>query len=864
LGAYWGADSVAYSAEASRSHQSLIALYDFSADDGPIVRDRSGVDEPLDLRIENMDAVRREAGVLEIHGKTIVRSQAPARKIIDAVRRSNALSIEAWVRPAKTNLTGPARIVTLSRDTSRRNFTLGQEGDRYDFRLRTTRTSENGLPSLAARGGSLRSELTHIVFTRDRDGRAKIYVNGKPNAEKGFAGDLKNWDGSYRFALGNELRGDRPWQGAYRLVAIYSRDLSAEEVARHHRSGPASEALQQLLAEARAARNTRRFHSEIAPLLIKHCFECHDASSNEGGLDLSRRKTAFAGGEGGPALVPGDADKSRLWEMVASDEMPQDRKPLSDDQKRMLREWIDNGATWPAEVIDPVVYRHGSQTVTTFVQRLTVPEYIATVRSTVGVDIEKDARKLLPPDVRADGFRNTAYNLNVDLGHVEAYARLAEIIVDRIDVGKFAARFTDSRKLDDDNMRALIRNMGRPVLRGPLEEREVEAYLQIAQAVERQDGDFEEAAGYILQAMLQAPRFIYRIERQRGDGTPQRVGPYELASRMSYILWGAPPDEELYRAAGAGALADPANVEAQVRRMLKDPRALGRSKQFLAQWLRLGRLENLRPDPERFPKWDAALADDMRQETLTFFEEIAWKQRRPLSDLFNAQLTFATARLAKHYGLNVKDEDQGLTRYDVSNHPARGGLLTQGSVLTVGGDEASMVARGLFVLHDVLRGEVKDPPPCVDTTPVPTKEGLTQRGIAMQRIANNSCGGCHSKFEPLAFGLEKFDGLGAHHERDEYGNVLREDGEILFPGNAQPVEYETSAELMNLLAQSDRVSQTLTWKVTQFALGRPLTAADAPVLAKIHADAQAAGGDYASLITAIVMSDLVQKTRTEP
>jgi hypothetical protein len=207
---------------------------------------------------------------------------------------------------------------------------------------------------------------------------------------------------------------------------------------------------------------------------------------------------------------------------------------------------------------------------------------------------------------------------------------------------------------------------------------------------------------------------------------------------------------------------------------------------------------------------------------------------------------------------------EAMQRYDVSADPARGGLLTQGSVLTIGGNEASMVARGLFVLHNVLRGEVKDPPPCVDTTPIPTKQGLTQRGVAMGRIANNACGGCHAKFEPLAFGLEKFDGLGAFHEKDEHGNILRDDGEILFPGDAEPVKYGSSAELMKRLAESDRVRETITWKVTQFSLGRPLPAADAPIVAKIHADAQAAGGTYANLITAILLSDLVRKTKTEP
>ena len=410
-------------------------------------------------------------------------------------------------------------------------------------------------------------------------------------------------------------------------------------------------------------------------------------------------------------------------------------------------------------------------------------------------------------------------------------------------------------------MRELVASMGKWLLRGPLEPREINSYSGIATTVASAGGNFREAIGFIIEAMLQSPRFIYRVERQRGDGSLWPVGDYELASRLSYIIWGGPPDRELMRAADDGELADAGLTRKQVQRMLKDPRAIERSTQFIDEWLNLGRLANLKPDAKRFPKWDERLAGDMRAETLEFFKEVVWRQKRPLADLFNAQITFATPRLAEHYGLKPKGD--GLTRYDVSAVPGRGGLLTQGSVLTIGGDDASMVTRGLFVLHDVLRGTVKDPPAGLDTTPVPSKPGLSQRHIAEARIVNVSCGGCHSKFEPLAFGLEMFDGVGARHEKDEHGNKLREDGRILLPGSDKPVSYKTSAELMNLLAGSDRVRQTITWKVTQFALGRPLGASDARVIAKLHAATQKAGGTYAALITEIVMSDLVRMTRTE-
>jgi hypothetical protein len=292
--------------------------------------------------------------------------------------------------------------------------------------------------------------------------------------------------------------------------------------------------------------------------------------------------------------------------------------------------------------------------------------------------------------------------------------------------------------------------------------------------------------------------------------------------------------------------------------MLEDPKAIERSAEFVSDWLNLARLDNMRPDRDRFPQWDQQLAGDMREETLAFFHEVVWKQNRPLSDLLNSQFTYATPALAEHYGLTPLGNEG--SRYDLASIPSRGGLLTQGSVLTVGGDGASMVSRGLFVLHDLLRGTINAPPPCVNTTPPPTQAGLTQRDIAQQRIADVKCGVCHVRFEPLAFGLEKFDGVGAFHERDQHGNRLRDDGEVLFPGEAAPVKYESAAELMKLLADSDRVRESLTWKLTQFSLGRPLTASDAPIVARIHKSSQESEGTYRSLMTSIVLSDLVQTT----
>lgn len=844
----------------SRDARGLVVLYDFQDVKDSVIPDVSGKAPNLDLVIKDGKHVSIGDGRLSITGSASVQSADNVSGLTSQLRQSHEISIEAWIKPANLKQEGPARIVTLSKNPSERNATLGQEKEQYDVRLRTTRTSLNGIPSLSSSKNVVKTELQHLVYTRNRTGIARMFVDGRLVGEQKVAGDLRNWDGDYRLSLANEIGGERVWQGDIHLVAIYSRALTPEDVRRHFQAGPNAET--KLIPEKKADPNATLFEQRIAGILANHCLECHDPATKKGGLDLSQKVTAFAESDSGRSLVPGKLSESVVWDYVESDEMPKKRPALSSKEKADLKSWIAGGATWTFETIDPALYQHQSDGVRTFVRRLTVEEFIETVRVIFEVDISREAKELLPADLRADGFTNTGYNLTVDLGHVDAFAQLAQIIVERLDVKDFAQRFERGRKLTDDNMRKLVQEMGRWVLRGPLDSSEIDLYRGVSTTVASAGGDFDEAVGYIIQAMIQSPRFVYIMERERGPGGSRFVTGYELANRLSYILWGGPPDNDLLDAAERYELQDAEKRSKHIRRMLADPRARTHSQQFVVQWLNLNRLNHMSPDPKMFPQWNSQLARDMQTETVRFFDEVIWNQNRPLSDLLNAQVTFLSPALAQHYGLSSRGDS--VVRYELDSVPSRGGLLTHASILTIGGDEASMVTRGLFVLHDLLRGTVKDPPPCVDTTPVPTKVGQTNRDVAEMRLKNVACGGCHARFEPLAFGLEKFDGLGAFRNKDEHGNQLREDGEILIPGSAKKITYETSAELMNLLAESERVQESLTWKVTQFCLGRPLIAADAQQVQHIHQASQENGGTWQSLLTAIVTSDLVLKSPTVP
>ena len=826
-------------------------FYDFKNPANDIILNKSGYYSDINLRSNNDRKVQIKGGAIHfIQDSSAQSTKAPAN-LIGTIKRSHSLSLELWFRPTNLTQKGPARIFSLSGGTSDRNLTIGQEGRALQVRIRTTKTSNNGLPAMESTP-LLKNQITHAFYTFGEN-EAKLYINGKLIRRKRIEGNLSNWESDYLFFIGNESTGNRPWLGSIYSLAFYKNVIGKDEIIRKFNSGISQN--NKTITKSKSD-HYRFFEQQVAPIFANHCLECHDSSNSKGDLNLSRKVTAFREDS---IIVKGKSKESLLWESIFKDEMPKKRPALSSAEKKIIKEWIDNGAHWSLEEIDPAVYVHKSSINTNLARRLTADEYISTVRSTFDVDISEEARKQLPADLRADGFSNTSYNLNVDLEHIQAYSRLASQIVEKIDIKSFSKRFTNNQSFTDKSMANFLQSMGHWVLRGPLDNDELVIYRGITTSAVAGGTSYYNSVKLVLEAMLQSPRFIYRIESQNSG---EIVTDDELAVRLSYLVWGSSPDIQLHEKAKQRNLNKPEVIKEQIARMLKDPKAVDQSIQFLRQWLNLNQLSNLRPDKKHFPTWKPQLAEDMKSETINFFKELVWNQGRPLPELFNAQFTYLTPALASHYGITPKKDD-GPARYDLQSIPSRGGLLTQGSTLTMGGDEASMVTRGLFILNDILRGVVKDPPPCVDTTPVPSEPGLSQRIIAERRIANASCGGCHSRFEPLAFGLERFDGLGTYKEIDNFKNTLRDDGELLIPGKTNAIEFKSAEELMDIMAKSDRVLKTLVWKIVQFAMGRPLGADDVSHVDKIFKEAQNKGGRYSDVITAIAMSELMYQKKIQ-
>lgn len=222
----------------ARISEGLLALYDFNEGSGDTVFDVSGVGAALNLEIDDLTGVNWGDGVLNINSPSLIASVGTADKLIDGITATQEITLEAWVTPGNRSQNGPARIATLSSDIGNRNFTLGQAGDDYNVRLRTTFTGNNGVgTTVSSQGGLLETELTHVIYTRSSDGNASLYIDSQLVSTETIGGDFSNWDDSYRLGLGDEISGGRSWLGSLDQFAVYNQAFDAGEVQQNYLAG---------------------------------------------------------------------------------------------------------------------------------------------------------------------------------------------------------------------------------------------------------------------------------------------------------------------------------------------------------------------------------------------------------------------------------------------------------------------------------------------------------------------------------------------------------------------------------------------------------------------------------------------------
>ena len=283
-------------------------------------------------------------------------------------------------------------------------------------------------------------------------------------------------------------------------------------------------------------------------------------------------------------------------------------------------------------------------------------------------------------------------------------------------------------------------------------------------------GGFELGVRTALQAILASPDFVFRFEETPGDVEPgeiYRISDSALASRLSFFLWATLPDDELTTLASQGELSDPAVLEAQLRRMLRDPRSEALATRFAAQWLRLQDLEKVHPDFLSYPDFHQQLADAMRRETELFFYSLV-RDDRSVLELLNADYTFVNERLARHYGIPGVS-GRAFRRIELEDENRRG-LLGHGSILTLTShaNRTSPVLRGKWVMEVLLGSPPPPPPPNVpefeETAAAENGRMLSVRERLEMHRANPVCNSCHRMMDPIGVALENFDVTGARHD----------------------------------------------------------------------------------------------------
>ena len=412
---------------------------------------------------------------------------------------------------------------------------------------------------------------------------------------------------------------------------------------------------------------------------------------------------------------------------------------------------------------------------------------------------------------------------------------------------------------EDSCAHTILASLARRAFRRPVTEADIQPLMAFYRNG-RGEGDFDRGIQKALQAMLVSPDFLYRIERDPPAAGVCRISDLELVSRLSFFLWSSIPDDQLLALAEQGKLQDPAVLDREVRRMLADPRADALVGNFAGQWLYLRNLAADKPDPEAFPEFDESLRQSFYQETSLFFQSIM-REDRSLLDLVDADYTYLNQRLAEHYG--VPDIYGSQFRKVTLTDPNRGGLLGQGSILTVTSypNRTSVVQRGKWILETLLGAPPPPPPPDVPAFPEKSKDGkqLSMRQAMEQHRANAVCASCHSRMDPLGFALENFDGVGKWRTEDA--------GAAIDPSGKLPDGTQVSgpAGLKKVLATTrrDDFLTTAAQKMLTYALGRGLEYYDQPAVRSILRESARDNYRFSSLVAAIVHSTPFQMRRTQ-
>lgn len=484
--------------------------------------------------------------------------------------------------------------------------------------------------------------------------------------------------------------------------------------------------------------------------------------------------------------------------------------------------------------------------------RLTTQQYTNTLESLFGsglpsLELEPDTNPYLFYSI---GAASTTVS---ELG-VQQYEEAADLVT--------TAVFEDAARRDalvgcvpasagDACVEGFLADFGRRAFRRPMTAVELERWRQIS--VDQAEGDAWQGIRLAVAGILQSPYFLYRVELGEpdpDDASRFRYTGYEMASRVSFLLWNVTPDDELLDAAESGALQTKAGLREQARRLLSDPRAAGAVQAFFGQYFDLGRLEGVSRDEEDYPEFSPTLVEAMRSEVELLVDDLVNRQDGDIRSVFSTRNTFVNSELAELYGVSAAGSSPvAFAPVELPADGPRAGLLTLGAFLTMNAHETetSPTLRGKYVRERVLCQTVPAPPDDVNTDLNPEDtDGDTLREILDQHRENPACSGCHLFTDPPGYLFENFDSLGNYRTVDRNGFDIDATGEL------DAVPLANARELADLLASDERVGECIVKQLFRHASGRLDNEEEAAALADLSARFADRGYRFRELIVELV------------
>jgi len=586
----------------------------------------------------------------------------------------------------------------------------------------------------------------------------------------------------------------------------------------------------------------KSFKEVVTPFVDTYCTRCHGQNRQKGGINF------------GPALKnPGETASSKRWKqavaIVKSHDMPPDeadKQPTEEERHRFL------------DGIGKIKFLSSKDPGPFVIRRLTKVEYGNTLHDLFGVDpaVADD----LPDEVFGEGYLNTLSPLQS-----EQYLAIANEAMDRILAprdgpptkvqkqlfGKTPGPGADERAA----ARKVARSLARDAYRRPPSEAELDVLLGVFDLARANKLAYPEALRLMLKAVLVSPQFLFITPAMEAESGRSIVplDDYQLASRLSYLLWATMPDDELSALADRGKLHEPAVLKAQVKRLLEDQRSRALFDGFGAQWLGLGSLESKTFDTDKFPQINSEMRSAMYDEARLFFASIV-RENRSVVSFVDCDYTFLNGTLAALYGLDKKVTGSRWRKVKLTD-ANRGGILGMPGILAVTSfpDRTSPVKRGVWVLERVLGEHVPPPPPDVPALEKQDKqmvENLTLRQRTELHRKDAACANCHKVLDPIGFGLENFDAIGRWRDKDDSGGAIDAAGEL--PGGKR---FSSPKALKTIIAAREGdLARNLTEKLLAYALCRQLEGYDEIVVDHLVETIAKDGYRMQTVITEIVTS----------